>query len=232
MEMNKIGWRLVGITIPVFIVSKLVKFDPPQRHAGGGNKRPGGHHHKGKHERNNMGRSEHNNNNDGDVGSRRPMHAGQRPQQHSAIDRIAYGKALFKKKQQQKRDAQIHEKASMLRNYAKLCKREGIQSERVHIGPKDDDADGPRNRGSGNKRKQRNKDDQHKSSLQREYDVATDRKNKEAESAQQEFVDKELLKAQNEKKRKEANKLRMQKTKKGQPILGNQIKSILSKLQS
>jgi hypothetical protein len=149
------------------------------------------------------------------------------------IDRISYGKALFKKKQQQKRDAQIHEKASMLRNYAKLCKREGIISDRVHIGPKEERDDNSNKASPARKpKKPSNDENDRKISLQQEYAMALEKKNQDSQVAQTEVRDNEEMKALREKKRREESKKRMQKTKKGQPILGNQVKSLLSKLQA
>jgi rRNA processing len=56
---------------------------------------------------------------------------------HVSIQRFSQGK-LNLNKAKEKKTAAAHHKAKVLRRYSQLCKKEGIESSRVHIGPKDD----------------------------------------------------------------------------------------------
>ena len=47
--------------------------------------------------------------------------------------KLLYGKKFATDKKKKEAETRRNQKAAMLRNYAKLCRREGIQSNRVHI---------------------------------------------------------------------------------------------------
>ena len=154
---------------------------------------------------------------------------GQFNKQANSIARMAFGKAAFKKKLQQKRDAKVHEKAKMLREYAKLCQREGIVSERVHIGPREVDQE-------AEVAKSKERISKHKkgpapvSSLIKTYEQVTKKRSEEKLESAASTSAKETERLDHIRKRELDNKKRRQMTSKGQPILGNQIKSILDKL--
>lgn len=54
-----------------------------------------------------------------------------------SLERFSGGKANLNKAKE-KKTAAAHHKAKVLRKYAKLCKNEGLESDRVHIGNKVD----------------------------------------------------------------------------------------------
>lgn len=112
------------------------------------------------------------------------------------------------------------QKASMLRKYAKLCKSEGIQSDRVNLG----------NDRTAVKLKDKTK-------FEREppqpfskaiEDAAKLRSDKSVEIKKRESE----MKSQDEKQkqRRERSRLLSQKTKKGQPVMKNRITSLLDKI--
>lgn len=141
-----------------------------------------------------------------------------------------YTNELKRKEIERKR----YEKASTLRKYAKLCMKEGIQSDRVHIGKKDK-SDNQVN----------NDNDIQKNDKQHEMKTKFDKVKhfqgkieKHNELILNEQLEKERLISESLQNKKEALqkraikcKLLTKKTKKGQPVLGNQMKLILEKLQ-
>ena len=113
------------------------------------------------------------------------------------------------------------QKAAALRKYAKLCKAEGIQSDRVYMGKKED-------RPTGDIKE--NKKVEYKPFRRAEREA----ERLQALEAEKERQRQENLQLKEEaiRKRDEKRKALSKKTKKGQPVLGNQIKNILEKLQT
>jgi len=144
------------------------------------------------------------------------------PQQHKhhvSLQRFAQGKVNTS-----------HKKAAALRKYAKLCKREGIVSDRVNINAvsstkSDHDQD---KKQLLQQKQQQKRDGQHSfSSAQQEAQAAKDSKAlKELERQQ---VQKEIK--ESEKVRKQKRRETLVKTKKGQPVLNNLVTKLLSKIQ-
>ena len=134
-----------------------------------------------------------------------------------------------------KRLAQVHEKAKMLREYAKLAKREGIQSERVNLNqqPKSDDRMDNKNKSNHSFKKKKivdstnSKTDLIKLYNDKQKEIKSDNEVKNNEQTTKLDAIK-AAKATREKERKD----RFKRTKKGQPILGNQMVSLLSKIKS
>lgn len=134
-----------------------------------------------------------------------------------------YGKKRAEQIKKKELETQRFKKAAALRKYAKLCKAEGIQSDRVHIGKKEDKSD--------------SSVDSEKSAKRTAF-KPFQRAEKEAARLQQIEHEKEEHRKQAQKEKEEALKRREEKrkalsktTKRGQPVLGNHIKSILEKLQ-
>lgn len=118
-------------------------------------------------------------------------------------------------------EKQRHQKSATLRKYAKLCKAEGINSDRVNLGNKQND-------------------EVVKNNVKKESKTYRPFSKAEAQAMQLEnsIKEKELQREANLlnknhaiKKREEKHKSLSKTNKKGQPILGNHIKSILAKLQ-
>ncbi len=155
-------------------------------------------------------------------------------------DKIWHGHKLAAQKRKQEIDTKRFEKAKMLREYSKLCEKEGIESERVHIGP--------RSTSNIEKEHDRGMADAQKSSLNFNADKVR-KKHKHrpnpfekslliAEKNKLQTLDKENIKKQQkndilkaEQARNTKKKLLSVKTKKGQPIIRNQMSIILQKLQ-
>lgn len=143
-----------------------------------------------------------------------------------SIHKFATGKTAFNQKKKEVEEQKRNQKSKTLREYAKICKAEGIVSDRVNLelyeGKK-----APRNKEGENKgndqRKQRNpfKD------ATRE---AKEKKNEKAKAVEALKVKDAEIKKKNE-LRETRRRAQMKRTKKGQPILSNQIASILGKLQ-
>jgi hypothetical protein len=148
----------------------------------------------------------------------------------------------IKKKELEKK---VHEKSSMLRKYAKLCAREGIISDRVHIGTRSDDnttASNDRGNssnftdglGSSNS-SSANKKNQHQlpkpNHFAKKILKQAQQLLKEKEEKEQQFQEKLHHKEEAMKLRLKKHKAITQKTTKGQPVLNNQIKLLLEKLQ-
>lgn len=127
---------------------------------------------------------------------------------------------IKKKEQETKR----FKKAATLRKYAKLCKAEGIQSDRVRIGDRKEKSD------TDSAEHQKRPKDSYRPFKKAEKEAVRLEQAKQEKDmqAQQRLKDKEDA----IKKREEKRKVLSKTTKKGQPILGNHIKSILSKLQN
>jgi hypothetical protein len=137
---------------------------------------------------------------------------------------IANRHKTFKKKFDKKKEQEshIHEKAAMLRKYAKLCKSEGISSDRVNLN--NNSKGGENKEKPSNNNDNINKKDFNLLKKVHKVDPLIEKEKNERETN---------IKQRNEalKKRSDKRKQRIKLTKKGQPKLGFQIKSILSTLQ-
>ena len=107
-------------------------------------------------------------------------------------------------------------KISMLKKYAKLVKREGLSSTRVHV-------DGQRTEAM----EEQDQDAQHHP---RPRQPRNKKQNSEEETIQQQRAQQEEERRQKLKQRKEQHKVMTQRTKKGQPVMAGRIKNILDKL--
>ena len=147
-----------------------------------------------------------------------------------------------------------YQKASMLRKYAKLCKAEGIKSDRVKIdmpkglkssdtislgGAAAGDESGESNSSimqevskSGDDRSDssRAQTNYHPKGFSRMQKAAMQLKD-ERDQRSKERAEQERMKEEALHRRKQKKKELTQKNKKGQPVLGNHIKSILEKLK-
>jgi len=155
------------------------------------------------------------------------------PQQHKhhvSLQRFAQGKVNTSHKKAEEAEVARHKKAAALRKYAKLCKREGIVSDRVNtnaVSSTKSDHDQDKKQLLQQKQQQK-RDGQHSfSSAQQEAQAAKDSKAlKELERQQ---VQKEIK--ESEKVRKQKRRETLVKTKKGQPVLNNLVTKLLSKIQ-
>ena len=155
-----------------------------------------------------------------------------RPSKHHvvSIHKFATGKAAFNQKKKDEEEQKRNQKSKMLREYAKLCKSEGIVSDRVNLelneGRKGSHAndDKPKSKGPNLANKQTNP---FKDASKQAQEKANDRA-KVVELSKEKEAD---IKKKNE-IREVKRKQRMKRTKKGQPILSTQIASILGKLQA
>lgn len=115
-------------------------------------------------------------------------------------------------------------KIATLKKYAKLCKAEGIQSDRINV------------HGSENDREFKAKKlvkTKLVGQLSRQHviaEAASNRKASEKAEKQREFERKQEEKKQRLQVRKEKKKIMTAKTRKGQPIFAGRIKNILDKL--
>lgn len=136
-----------------------------------------------------------------------------------SLKKFAGGKSANNRKDKEL-ETQRHQKAAVLRKYAKLCKAEGIQSDRVNMEHKTEKSD---------KRTEKKKDIPKPAPFRNSLLEAEQRKNDKIASKderEQKLQKKEEL----EKTRNEKRKVMLKKTRKGQPIMKNQISAILEKL--
>lgn len=131
--------------------------------------------------------------------------------------------ALAWKKDQNDRDR--FAKAKMLRNYAKLCAKEGIQSDRVNMGPKVDKEESTKGRFVPKEKEVKpspfaKAEEQAKAAKLQRLEDKNNRQSRE-----------EAIKAA-EKKRKETTKLYKARTKKGQPLLSKMSSLLLNKIST
>jgi hypothetical protein len=133
-----------------------------------------------------------------------------------------HNSALAWKKDQNDRDR--FAKAKMLRNYAKLCAKEGIQSDRVNMGPKADSGE-PKGRFQPKEKVTKpspfaKAEEQAKAAKQNKVEDQSARQSRE-----------QAVKAA-EKRRKETTKLYKARTKKGQPLLSKMSSLLLNKISA
>lgn len=141
-----------------------------------------------------------------------------------SIHKFAKGKSIDLKRIKREKEIERYKKHKTLSKYARLCKAEGIISDRVRIGPKE------RSHNNDNKDMKKDKNQKHITTYDKAIKIAQQREKEKMEIETLKKKKEEEIK-QAEKIRKEKVKLHMKRTRKGQPILHNQIQSILSKLQ-
>ena len=144
------------------------------------------------------------------------------------------GKALFNQKRKQIEEQKRNQKSKSLREYAKLCKREGIVSDRVNLGSSSSTENGSSHE-STHKNSTTISKDQHSKKKMNPFHLAEmerqrvvtekEQSQRSKEETQQEIIEKKKIREQ---KRQQS----MKRTRKGQPIMANAIKSILGKLTS
>lgn len=124
-----------------------------------------------------------------------------------------------------KQEKQRNLKSAALREYAKLCKREGIESERVSLGPREakDRVDG---KTVETKKKKKRSSNPFMKEIRQAETLAADKA--EVEKAK---LSKEEEIAQKLKARKDKSRERMKRTKKGQPIMNDTVKRLLNSIQ-
>jgi len=134
------------------------------------------------------------------------------------------GKEAFLQKRKQIDEAKRNHKAKMLRDYAKLCKREGVTSDRVNMHGSSNNNDTATSAGTSKPAAVK------KANPFRDAELAARQKaeEKQREQQRQEQVQREIQAKAKARERQRAE--RMKRTRKGQPIMATQIKNILGKL--
>lgn len=134
------------------------------------------------------------------------------------------------KKRQILADKKRIKKHADLRKYAKLCKQEGIISDRVNLNSSENGI-GNVSQENGINSDKTSKVNEKMKPFAKALETANKRK-EEAELIKQAAANKkeEIQKAK--KIRDEKRKMHMKRTKKGQPLLNDQIKGILTKLKA
>lgn len=156
---------------------------------------------------------------------------------HKFASRGSKGTQLQRKKEED--EVKRHKKSAALRKYAKLCKRDGINSDRVNL-------DNSRGRGNAAGGTATASDDD-KPSLGKRPTAISPHKSQHpfvrAERTAQEAKDAKLQSAANremvqkdiaasQKVRNEKRQLHLKRTRTGQPVLNNTVKSLLAKIQA
>ena len=159
---------------------------------------------------------------------------------------LLYGSQIANEKKKVEAERRRHQKAATLRNYAKLCKREGIQSNRVKVEglsssshdnliqnkesqlkSKFDELHKPRNRTDNKPLPTEIKKDGFNTTSDKDIEttVATSKDGeRNAEEAR-------LLAENKRKERQNRSKQMMKRTRSGQPVLHHRIQIMLEKLQ-
>lgn len=155
-----------------------------------------------------------------------------RPSKHHvvSIHKFATGKAAFNQKKKDEEEQKRNQKSKMLREYAKLCKAEGIVSNRVNL-ERHEGMKGSQNKGIKPKIKGADQASKQTNPFKDASAQAQEKANERTRAVglrQEKDAD---IKKKNE-IREVKRKQRMKRTKKGQPILSTQIASILGKLQA
>lgn len=149
---------------------------------------------------------------------------------HVSIAKFAGGKAAFNQKRKEVEEQKRNQKSKTLREYAKLCKAEGIVSDRVNL-----EYNEKNKKPKGREQEIKVKDTSGAPTRQTNpfKDARDEAIMKEEEKAKAIQLSKEKdneIKKKNE-MREVKRRERMKRTKKGQPKLSTQITSILGKLQ-
>ena len=129
----------------------------------------------------------------------------------------------LKKERQEKFN---NHKSAALREYAKLCKREGIESERVNLGSREvKSTENEVKAKSTERQKKKGINPFYKEQKQAEQ-VKAEREKREGERGI-----KEMEIVAKKRARLERNKDRMKRTRKGQPLLDNTVKRLLETIK-
>jgi predicted nucleic acid-binding Zn-ribbon protein len=154
-----------------------------------------------------------------------------RPSKHHvvSIHKFATGKAAFNLKRKEVEEQKRNQKSKTLREYAKLCKAEGIVSDRINLESSASKISAERKKDP--KMKTPSGPSKQTNPFKDAREEAEGRANQRAEAVEQSKEKKAEIKQKLE-MREVVRKQRMKRTKKGQPILSSQIASILGKLQA
>ncbi len=159
--------------------------------------------------------------------------------QLKTFQKYAHGKSLTSlQAKKEEKEVERHKKSAALRKYAKLCKAEGIESERVNVdlGQRTHDAassTSASNDSSGVVKKGHDKNKNKTgvaSPFRKEERKALDNqrlKNEGEERRKKQQA--EILEKQ--KQRAETRKLHLKRTNKGQPLMNNRVKDLLAKIE-
>ena len=159
---------------------------------------------------------------------------------------LLYGSQIANEKKKVEAERRRHQKAATLRNYAKLCKREGIQSNRVKVEglsssshdnliqnkesqlkSKFDELHKPRNRTVNKPLPTEIKKDGFNTTSDKDIET-TGATSKDGERNAEEA---RLLAENKRKERQNRSKQMMKRTRSGQPVLHHRIQIMLEKLQ-
>ena len=159
---------------------------------------------------------------------------------------LLYGSQIANEKKKVEAERRRHQKAATLRNYAKLCKREGIQSNRVKVEGlsssshdnltqnkesqlkiKFDELHKPRNRTDNKPLPTEIKKDGFNTTSDKDIET-TGATSKDGERNAEEA---RLLAGNKRKERQNRSKQMMKRTRSGQPVLHHRIQIMLEKLQ-
>lgn len=155
--------------------------------------------------------------------------------QLKTFQKYAYGKNLSSlQTKKEEREVERHKKSATLRKYAKLCKAEGIESERVNVDlGGDKDGEGKRDASirvdMKDKRDKKKKKDKASPYQKEERQAQDNRRAKKEEEERREAQQVEIKEKQ--KVRDESRKLHLKRTSKGQPLMNNRVKDLLSKIE-
>ena len=173
-------------------------------------------------------------------GTARNLDATHKGSHLKTLSKWAHGKqysSLQSKKEEQ--EVQRFKKAAALRKYAKLCKAEGIESARVNVDTKTNanpefKAKSEISSLKGSERKAAKVHGDHKGKhyqpFEKEIRLAGENERVKIVSDERRIVKQAEIKAKQVKR--EANrKMHMKRTKRGQPVLDNRVKDLLSKIE-
>lgn len=132
------------------------------------------------------------------------------------------GTQLQRKKEED--EVKRHKKSAALRKYAKLCKRDGIESDRVNLGS------GPAPMQQPFAKAERKPKVKPQPFAKAERAAAEAKEAKAQAEAHREQVEKDIRESQ--KVREAKRQQHMKRTKSGQPVLNNTVKSLLAKIQA
>jgi hypothetical protein len=157
--------------------------------------------------------------------------------QLKTFQKYAHGKSLTSlQAKREEKEVERHKKSAALRKYAKLCKAEGIESERVNVdlGPRTNTSSTRADSDSSEIVKKRHDKDTKKngvvSPFRKEERKALDSQRLKAEGEERRQKQQaEILEKQ--KQRAEARKLHLKRTNKGQPLMNNRVKDLLAKIE-
>jgi hypothetical protein len=120
-------------------------------------------------------------------------------------------------------------KIATLKKYAKLCRAEGIASDRVNLSNYQRSTD--EHSSSMEEHKYNSKRPKLKvKSVRKNQQTGPTPKEMQQQLLEQQLQEKEEIRLAKEKQRKEQHKIMTLKTKKGQPVMAGRIKNILNKL--